>query len=521
MSAPPILEVINLSKRFGDVRALEDVSLKLHQGSFHALLGENGAGKSTLVKCIMGFYQPDSGNILVRNKEQVIKSPEQATQLGIGMVYQHFTLIPNMTVAENFVLSRPKLPLVINWKQEIAALEARMDSMPFRVDLMKNVNHLSAGEKQKVEIVKQLLLDSRILFLDEPTSVLTPGEADEVLGKIHAMTRTQDLSVLIITHKFREVMQFADEATILRKGKFIASCRVADTNPKQLAEQMVGSELHVSVATRSDAAAGKVVLDVAALRVRDDVAGDAVSQLSLHVRAGEIVGIAGVSANGQKELVEALSGQREWLEGEVRIDGEPFTPNRTQMRERGFFCLPEEPLRNAGVPTMSVADNLVFRSFDQSPFARAGFLLDRKQMTQHAQAKIAEYKVRTSGPDQMLGDLSGGNVQRVILARELAQDVNVLIVSNPCFGLDFKAVAEIHQRLIDARNTGAAVLLCSEDLDEIMTLADRVLVISGGRIVHETTPAQADLQTIGRFMAGEKESAGDKELASEKAAEAH
>lgn len=513
MSDKPVLEVINLSKRFGDVQALENVSLKLRQGSFHALLGENGAGKSTLVKCIMGFYQPDSGNILVRDKEQVIKSPEQATAFGIGMVYQHFTLIPNMTVAENFVLSRPKLPLVINWKKEIEALEARMDSMPFRVDLMKNVNHLSAGEKQKVEIVKQLLLDTQILFLDEPTSVLTPGEADEVLGKIHAMTREQDLSVLIITHKFREVMQFADEATILRKGKYIGRSRVADTNPKLLAEQMVGSEINVAVATRSNAAARDIVLDVEQLSVLDDVAGEAVSKLSLNVRAGEIVGIAGVSGNGQKELVEALSGQRDVNDGQVRIHSESFTPNRAQMRERGFFCLPEEPLRNAGVPTMSVGDNLVFRNFDQPPFARGGFLLDRKQMKLNAQAKIDEYRVRTSGPDQMLGDLSGGNVQRVILARELAQGVNVLIVSNPCFGLDFKAVAEIHQRLIDARDHGAAVLLCSEDLDEIMALSDRVLVISGGRIVHETTPAQADLQTIGRFMAGDRD--GDKKMAGE------
>ena len=502
MKHAPILEAINISKRFGDVNALSNVSLKLNNGSFHALLGENGAGKSTLVKCIMGYYQPDNGSLMYNNKEQLIKSPEQATQLGIGMVYQHFTLIPNMTVAENFVLSRPQLPMTINWKREIEALEQRMAAMPFRVDLMKSVNHLSAGEKQKVEIVKQLLLDTKILFLDEPTSVLTPTEADEVLGKIHGMTKEQDLSVLIITHKFREVMQFADEATILRKGEFVASCSVKDTTPKQLAEQMVGAEINVSMADRQTTASDRVVLEVDGLSVLDDVGIEAVSKGSLKIKSGEIVGVAGVSGNGQKEFVEALSGQREIHHGQVEINGKHFSPKRKQMRECGFFCLPEEPLRNAGVPEMSLADNLALRSFDQKPFSVFGFLLNRSKIKRNAKDKIAEYKVRTSGPDQMLGDLSGGNVQRVILARELDQDVNVLVVSNPCFGLDFKAVAEIRDRLMQARNQGAAVLLFSEDLDEILELSDRVLVISSGQFVYETTPQQADLQTIGRYMAG-------------------
>lgn len=502
MSETPILEAINISKRFADVQALDSVSLKLNKGSFHALLGENGAGKSTLVKCIMGYYQPDTGGLLYQNKEQVIKSPEQATALGIGMVYQHFTLIPNMTVAENFVLSRPHLPMTINWKREIALLEQRMESMPFKVDLMKNVNHLSAGEKQKVEIVKQLLLDTKILFLDEPTSVLTPSEADEVLGKIHEMTQQQDLSVLIITHKFREVMQFADEATILRKGCFVGACKVKDTNPKQLAEQMVGSEINITMADRQVQESGKVALSVNELTVLDDVGMEAVSGSSLQIKAGEIVGIAGVSGNGQKEFVEALAGQRDIEKGNVSIDGKAFRAIRSDMRRSGFFCLPEEPLRNAGVPDMSIAANLALRAFDRPPFSRFGFLLNRSKMKQYAQQKINEYRVRTSGPDQMLGDLSGGNVQRVILARELDHKVNVLVVSNPCFGLDFKAVAEIRDRLMQARNQGAAVLLFSEDLDEILELSDRVLVISSGQFVYETTPQQADLQTIGQYMAG-------------------
>ena len=502
MNETPILEAINISKRFGSVQALDTVSLKLRPGSFHALLGENGAGKSTLVKCIMGYYQPDSGSLLVQNREQVIKSPEQATRMGIGMVYQHFTLIPNMTVAENFVLSRPRLPLAINWKKEIAELEQRLATMPFQVDLRKNVNHLSAGEKQKVEIVKQLLLDTRILFLDEPTSVLTPNEADEVLGEIHAMTRRQELSVLIITHKFREVMQFADEATILRKGRYVGACQVSDTNPQQLAEQMVGAAVTVAVAERNEQTSPQVTLAINNLQVLDDMGLPAMKGGSLQVRAGEIVGIAGVSGNGQKECVEALAGQRNIDAGEVHINGRSFAPTRTDMHRNGFFCLPEEPLRNAGVPNLSIADNLALRAFDRPPFARLGFLLNRRRMKAHAREKINEYKVRTSGPEQKLGELSGGNVQRVILARELDQAVNVLVVSNPCFGLDFKAVAEIRGRIVQARNQGAAVLLFSEDLDEILELADRILVISAGRFVYETTPQQADLQTIGQHMAG-------------------
>lgn len=497
-----ILEAINISKTFGDVCALDNVSLRLQKGSFHALLGENGAGKSTLVKCLMGYYQPDHGAMLYKDREIAIHNPEQATAVGIGMVYQHFTLIPNMTVAENLVLARPHLPFRIQWKQEIAGLKAKMQRMPFAVPLDKNVSHLSAGEKQKVEIIKQLMLDTSILFLDEPTSVLTPQEADEVLGKIHRLTRESDLTVLIITHKFREVMQFADQATVLRKGKWVASTAVAETDPKQLAEMMVGSEIKIDIPVRSASTTQRTVLEVNQLQVQDDAGMTAVHDASLSVSAGEIVGIAGVSGNGQREFVEALAGQRSIEAGGIKIDGHGFHAKRREMRKFGFFCLPEEPLRNAGVPSMSIADNLALRTFDTTPFSRFKCLLNRRAMKKNARQKIAEYKVRTYGPEQWLGDLSGGNVQRVILARELSQQMNVLVVSNPCFGLDFKAVTEIRARIIEARNKGAVVLLFSEDLDEILELSDRILVISSGHFVHETTPQTADLNTIGRYMAG-------------------
>ena len=500
------LEAIHVSKRFGELQALDRVSLKLRQGSIHALLGENGAGKSTLVKCIVGFYTPDEGEVLLGERQQAIANPRDAHDLGIGMVYQHFTLIPNMSVLENLVLARPHLPAVIDWKKERAVIEERMRDMPFQLPLDASVNHLAAGEKQKLEIVKQLLLDVKVLILDEPTSVLTPDEADEVLGRILEMTRQTDLSVLIITHKFREVILYADDVTVLRQGRHAGSAQVLEVDVMRLAEMMVGSAFTRIALDREAVAEQPVKLSIAALRVRDDSGLDVVRDLSLEVKAGEIVGIAGVSGNGQRQLVEALAGQRPTLGGDIRIMGEPYTGRRRDLLRHGFHCLPEEPLRNASVPRMSVAENLAFRRFDQPPYSLRGFLR-RGRMAAAAVRAISEFKVRTPGPNAPIGDLSGGNVQRTILARELGEQPNVLVVANPCFGLDFTAVAEIHARIMAARNAGAAVLLVSEDLDEILELADRIHVMSGGRLVYETTPGAADPIVIGRHMAGHGEDA--------------
>ena len=500
------LEAINVSKRFGDLQALDRVSLKLRRGSIHALLGENGAGKSTLVKCIVGFYTPDEGEVLLGEHQQAIANPRDAHDLGIGMVYQHFTLIPNMTVLENLVLARPHLPAVIDWKQERRTIGERMQKMPFQLPLDVSVNHLAAGEKQKLEIVKQLLLDVKVLILDEPTSVLTPDEADEVLGRIRDMTRAGDLSVLIITHKFREVMTYADDVTVLRRGKHAGSAQVAEVDVKQLAEMMVGSEFSQTALARKALPEQPVKLGINGLAVEDDTGMAAVHDVSLHVKAGEIVGIAGVSGNGQRELVEALAGQRPPVSGEIQVMGEAYTGRRRDLLRHRFHCLPEEPLRNASVPRMSVAENLAFRRFDQASYSLHGFL-HRGEMAAAAAQAIADFKVRTPGPHAPIGDLSVGNVQRAILARELGEQPNVLVVANPCFGLDFTAVTEIHARIMAARNAGAAVLLVSEDLDEILELADRILVMSGGRVVYETTPDAADPIVIGRHMAGHGEEA--------------
>jgi ABC-type uncharacterized transport system ATPase subunit len=501
-AATPALEALGISKQFGSVRALENVSLKLARGSVHALLGENGAGKSTLVKCIMGYYSADVGQVLVNGVAAHIKSPRDAAALGIGMVYQHFTLVDNMTVAENLVLARRQHPFIFDWAAETKGVADFMARMPFKLDPERPVRMLAAGEKQKLEILKQLYLGSSIVILDEPTSVLTPDEADDVLGLLRGMAQEGRLTILMISHKFREVMAFADEVTVLRRGKPAGSGRVADLTPDLMARMMVGDEPPRASGTRQAGAGEAVVLEIEGLSAEDDLGTPAVTKFSLQVRAGEIVGIAGVSGNGQEELVEVLAGQRSSSAGKIAVNGTPYHAKRFEMRGLKVRCLPDEPLRNACVGGMSVAENIGFRLFDRHPFTFLKALVSGRALRKNASTLIVEYGIRTPGPDAPIGSLSGGNVQRAVLARELSDDVAVLIASNPCFGLDFAAVAEIRTRLMEARNRGAAVLLISADLDEIFALADRIVVISDGHAVHETPIADADLGVIGRHMAG-------------------
>ena len=495
------IEAIAMTKRFGELAALDDVSLKVAAGSFHALLGENGAGKSTLVKCVMGYYQPDAGEIIVGERQQVIYSPRAAHALGLGMVYQHFTLVPAMTVTENLVLARDDLPAAVNWAGETKALAAFLERMPFKVPLGARVSAISAGERQKCEILKQLYLKRRFLILDEPTSVLTPAEADEVLGMLRGMVSNGELTVLMITHKFREVLSFADEVTILRRGRVAGRGRVKELTPDAMARVMIGAE-ELTVQPARTGRFGEPRLDIARLNALDDAGQTAVRDVSLSVRAGEIVGIAGVSGNGQRQLVEVLAGQREAGGGEIRLHGRPYQASREEMRANRLSVLPEEPLRNACVARMSVADNLALREFDRPPFASSGWWLDRAQFHEAALRKIERYKIKTRSDASPIGELSGGNVQRTVLARELAGEVDILIAANPCFGLDFAAVAQIHAEIMAARNRGAAVLLVSEDLDELLELADRVVVMFNGAFVYEAPASEADLTEIGRHMAG-------------------
>jgi general nucleoside transport system ATP-binding protein len=403
------------------------------------------------------------------------------------------------------VMSRDDVPAVVPWRRERERLARFMETVPFKLDLDRPVARLAAGEKQKVEILKQLYLERRFMILDEPTSVLTPAEADEVLGMLHAMTRKREVTVLMITHKFREVMAFADAVTVLRRGRLAGEARVATTSAAELAEMMVGArEIPEARAAKTGGRAGAEVaprLVVDDLVVENDSGLPAVDRVSLSVRPGEIVGIAGVSGNGQRELVEALIGQRRPTSGAIRVNGEPYRATRAEIRDCRAFSLPEEPLRNACVPRMSVAENIALRSFDAPPLA-AGPWLRHGPMRERARRLIAEFKVKTDGPDAPIATLSGGNVQRAVLARELSGGAAVLVCANPVFGLDFAAVAEIHDRLLAARNGGAAVLLVSEDLDELLALSDRILVMFDGRIVHDTPASTADIEVIGPAMAG-------------------
>jgi general nucleoside transport system ATP-binding protein len=495
------VEAVAMTKRFGEFTALDAVSLKVAPGTLHGLLGENGAGKSTLVKCIMGYYQPDGGEVTVADEPVVIGNPRVAHALGLGMVYQRFTLVPAMSVAENLVLARDAVPPIVDWAKERKRLENFLSTMPFRVPLNAKVSAISAGERQKCEILKQLYLKRRFLILDEPTSVLTPGEADEVLGMLRAMVERGELTVLMITHKFREVMKFADEVTILRRGKLAGKGHVKDLSPDSMARTMIGAEvLTVQPARAGEFSAPK--LKISGLNALDDAGRPAVRNVSLSIRGGEIVGVAGVSGNGQRQLIEVLAGQREAESGEIYLQGERYHATRQEMRRNNLSILPEEPLKNACVARMSVADNLAFRDFDRAPFAIGGWWLNRTKFHEDAERKIARYKIKARSDDTAIGELSGGNVQRTVLARELAHDVAILIAANPCFGLDFAAVAQIHAEIMAARNRGAAVLLVSEDIDELLELADRVVVMFNGTLVYETRTAEADLTEIGRHMAG-------------------
>jgi ABC-type uncharacterized transport system ATPase subunit len=527
------VEMLHFSKRFGALQALDDVSMIVDAGSFHALLGENGAGKSTLVKALIGFYSADTGQVLVDGREQAIHSPRDAAALGLGMIFQHFTVVPGMSVAENLALAQRDLGAIIDWKAERARLSEFMASAPFPLKLDARVAELAAGEKQKLEILKALYARRRFLVLDEPTSVLTPQEADEVLGQMKALCQAKQLTVLIITHKFREVFGFCDEVTVLRRGRRTGGTRVAATSRDELAGWMMGVGtdevsstsaaataaavgtaasnaaalaevlgVHAAAAPAAAPRAGTPRLAIGGLKVAGVEGRSAVDGLTLNVKPGEIVGVAGVSGNGQRELVAALTGALPIAGGQVWVDGQPYLPTRKMMRTLGVRSLPEEPLHNACVGKLTVADNLALRGFDRAPLAR-GPWLSRSTMRAQALAKIAAFKVKTPGPDAAIETLSGGNVQRAVLARELDGSPRLLIVANPCFGLDFQASAEIHARLRAARDAGAGVLLVSEDLDEILSLASRMVVLSHGHVGLECPTANADISAIGRAMAGD------------------
>ena len=492
------VEAIGVTKRFGAFTALDGVSLTIAPATVHGLLGENGAGKSTLAKCLLGYYRADEGRFLVDGREQAIARPADASALGLGMVYQHRSLVTSMTVSENFVMAGGAVPAVINWPRERARLEGFMAQAPFRVPMGAVVADLSTGERQKAEILKQLYLRRRLLVLDEPTAALTPGEAEDVLSLLRGLAQAGQVTVVLITHKLREVARFTDEVTVLRRGRVAGGGAIGALSANDMTTLAIG-EPHVPRCDRRGEADAAPRLLIRALTTQGD---RGLRLQEVRVRAHEIVAVAGVSGNGQTELLEVLAGQRARTGGEIVVSGEDYAASREQAHRLRVRVLPDEPLRRACVPDMSVNDNLNLRAFDRTASGHRGVWLDRSGMAARARRLMREYGVRAPSPAAPMSVLSGGNVQRCVLARELDGDVHVLIVANPCRGLDSRAVAAMRARLMTARNDGTAVLLLSEDLDEILELADRILVMRGGRIVHDTPAEGTDARSLGAYMLG-------------------
>ena len=497
---PPILEVRGVTKTFPGVVANADVSFTLREGEVHCLLGENGAGKSTLMNSVFGLYQPDDGEILVRGEHVHLRGSRDAIALGIGMVHQHFQLIPVFTVAENVVLGDEPTrgPLL-----DLDAARSRIEDLGRRyglgVDPDAVVGDLSVGEQQRVELVKALYREADILILDEPTAVLTPGEVDEFFAVVRSLI-AQGKSIIFITHKLREVLAVADRITVLRGGRVVGEANPTDATQESLATLMVGRDVSFSIGKRA-ASPGEVVLHASQLWVEDDRGSATVADFELQVRSGEIFGIAGVEGNGQRELVEALMGMRPTRSGSVIIAGQDVT-NATprQIIELGVGHVPEDRGKHGLVAPFSIADNLVLNRHRRRPFARRGLRNDAA-IAANAVDIVDRFDIRTPSASAPVSTLSGGNQQKVIIARELTGDLRLLVVAQPTRGLDVGSIEFIHRRIVEMRDRGAAVLLVSAELDEVLTLADRIGVIYRGALVGTFDRAEVTREQIGLYMA--------------------
>jgi general nucleoside transport system ATP-binding protein len=498
---PVVLEMRHITKRFPGIVANDDVSFDLRQGEVHALLGENGAGKSTLMNVLYGLYHPDEGEILINGEHVELGSPRAAIDQGVGMVHQHFMLIPVMTVAENIVLANE--PVRSTVLLDFAAAEERVGELSARygleVDPRATIEKTTVGQQQRVEILKALYRNADILVLDEPTAVLTPQEAQELFGIVRSLT-SQGKSIIFISHKLNEVLEIADRITVLRRGKLIETLPAAGATEESLARLMVGREVLLRV-EKGPSAPGEPLLHVEDLHVRDDRGIEKVKGVSFEVRSGEIVGIAGIDGNGQTELIDAMTGLRKPDAGRVVVAGEEVTRGSALDRfEAGLGHIPEDRQRRGLVLEFSIAENIALHDFRKPPSARFGWLFPRR-MVAAARRLISEFDVRGGGPQTPAGALSGGNQQKVVLAREIDRDPRVLIAAQPTRGLDVGAIEFVHRRLIEERDEGRGVLLVSLELEEILSLSDRILVVYEGEIVGEYPPTATE-EELGIAMTG-------------------
>ena len=499
-----VLEMRSIRKEFPGVIANDDVSFDVRRGEVHALLGENGAGKSTLMNILYGLYRPDGGEIRLNEKPVSFASARDAIQAGIGMVHQHFMLIPVMTVAENIVLGTE--PVREGIFLDEAAADRRVSDMAktfrFEVDPDALVQDISVGQQQRVEIMKALYRNADILILDEPTAVLTPQEATDLFEILRTLQR-EGMSIIFISHKLNEVLDIADRITVLRRGKTIETVPREGATEESLARAMVGREVLLRV-EKAPAQPGDVLLSVRDLHVRDDRQIEKVRGVSLDVRAGEIVGIAGVDGNGQTELIDALTGLQRIESGTVTIAGHELTHAHARAAlDAGIGHIPEDRQRRGLVLEFSIAENIALHDYARPPDARWGWIFPQR-MVQRAKDLIREFDIRGGGPFTNAGGLSGGNQQKLVAAREISRDPKVLIAAQPTRGLDVGAIEYLHRRLVTERDEGRAILLVSLELDEILSLSDRILVLYEGQIVAEHTGEVSEDQ-IGLEMLGGRE----------------
>ncbi|AQP42176.1 simple sugar transport system ATP-binding protein [Streptococcus gallolyticus] len=504
MTQEKVIEMREITKKFGDFVANDHINLEVKKGEIHALLGENGAGKSTLMNMLAGLLQPTSGEILVKGEVAHLDSPSKSTKMGIGMVHQHFMLVEAFTVAENIILGNEvtKKGGILNLKKATEEIKELSERYGLAVDPSAKISDITVGAQQRVEILKTLYRGADIIIFDEPTAVLTPSEIAELLDIMRNLVK-EGKSIILITHKLDEIRAVADRVTVIRHGKSIQTVPVADSTSEELAEMMVGRA--VSFKTEKIPANPKdVVLSVKDLVVNENRGVPAVKELSLDVRAGEIVGIAGIDGNGQSELVEAITGLRKVESGNVIIKGVDMTNERPRkITELGVGHVPEDRHRDGMVLDMTIAENIALQTYYKEPFSKHGFM-NYNKLNEHARELMAEFDVRAASELVAGGALSGGNQQKAVIAREIDRNPDLLIVNQPTRGLDVGAIEYIRKRLVAERDKGKAVLVISFELDEILDVSDRIAVIHDGKIQGILDAAQTNKQELGILMAGGK-----------------
>jgi len=504
-----VVEMRNITKHFPGVLANDHINFEVKAGEVHALLGENGAGKTTLMNILYGLYQPDEGEIYIKGEKVEIRSPKDAIELGIGMVHQHFMLVDVFSVVENIVLGLKELNIVIPVEEVAKQLEEYGERYGLKIDPSAKIWQLSAGEKQRVEIIKALYRGADILILDEPTSVLAQSEVKPFFEMLRKMV-AEGKSIIFITHKLEEVMAVSDRVTVLRKGKVVGTLKTSETNERELARMMVGREVIFRL-EKKPVKRGKPVLEVVNLRALNDKGVEALKGVSFKVYEGEIFGIAGVAGNGQKELIEVITGLRKATAGKVYIMGEDVTnkPPRVILK-KNVAHIPEERIEMGIIPNMNISENLILKYYNEPPFVKEFYneklriVLNEEEIEKFSNRLVKEYEIMTPSIKTPAKLLSGGNIQRLILARELSSNPSLIIAAHPTYGLDVGATEYIRKLLLKEREKGAAILLVSEDLEEIMSLSDRIAVIFAGEFVGIVKAEEANIEDIGLMMAGIK-----------------